>query len=113
MSDSESIASVKAYIDNRYNAGITIEQLAKHACMSPSKLKYCFKANIGQTVYEYLTDVRIRCAEYLLADTDLCVAHIAERVGYKKPGAFAAAFRKRTGRLPKDARKLRLLSPGI
>ena len=107
MSDSESIASVKAYIDSHYDEAVTIGQLAKIACMSPSKLKYCFKACLGQTVYGYLTEVRMYCAECLLADTDLCVAHIAERVGYKKPGAFAAAFRKRTGRLPKDARKRR------
>jgi AraC-like DNA-binding protein len=47
----------------------------------------------------------MRCAQCLLTDTDLCVAHIAERVGYKKAGAFAAAFKKYTGRLPKESRR--------
>ena len=112
MNDSESIASIKAYIDSHYDSAITIGQLARLACMSPGKLKYCFKAELGHTVYGYLTDVRMRCAEGLLANTDLGIAHIAERVGYKKPGAFAAAFRKRTGRLPKDVRKSRSVPSG-
>ena len=106
MSDSECIASIKSYIDNHYHMALTIDCLAKLACMSPSKLKYCFKKDTGRTIYGYLTDVRMHCAECLLASTDLCIAHIAERVGYKKSGAFAAAFKKRTGRLPKKARHI-------
>jgi AraC-like DNA-binding protein len=105
MSDRERISSVKAYIEDHYDAALTISQLSKLACMSPSKLKYSFKAAFCRTVYGYLTEVRMRCAQCLLADTDLCVARVAERVGYKKAGAFAAAFRKYTGRLPREARK--------
>jgi AraC-like DNA-binding protein len=106
MDDQESIALVKAYIDANYQVALTIERLARIACMSPSKLKYCFKAQCGETVYGYLTAVRMSRAARLLADTDLSVARVAERVGYKKSGAFAAVFKKSTGLLPREARRI-------
>ncbi|MDR0569821.1 MAG: AraC family transcriptional regulator [Clostridiales Family XIII bacterium] len=105
MSDKECIARVKAHIDANYSGQVTIARLARLACMSASKLKYSFKAAVGLTVHSYLTEVRMGRAEQLLADTKLPVARVAEMVGYKKAGAFAAAFKKRKGRLPKDTRK--------
>ncbi|MDR2045331.1 MAG: AraC family transcriptional regulator [Clostridium sp.] len=107
MSDRDSIFTVRKYIDTNYGTAVTIAELARLACMSPSKLKYSFKAHCGKTVFAYLTETRMRSAERLLSGTDLCVAHVAERVGYQKAGAFAAAFRKCTGRLPKEARRSR------
>ncbi|MDR1599282.1 MAG: AraC family transcriptional regulator [Oscillospiraceae bacterium] len=104
MSDQESLAEVKAFIDSRHNETVTIELLARLACMSPSKLKYSFRNAFGSPVYRYIMETRVRRAERLLAETDLPVAQVAGLVGYKKAGAFAAAFRKYTGKLPRDAR---------
>ncbi|WP_195471602.1 helix-turn-helix domain-containing protein, partial [Eggerthella lenta] len=40
-----------------------------------------------------------------LNSTDEPIAHIARAVGYRKPGAFAEAFRRRTGVPPSAYRR--------
>ncbi|MDR2657618.1 MAG: AraC family transcriptional regulator [Oscillospiraceae bacterium] len=105
MNDRDGLDVVKDHIDNRFYEAITIDQLARLACMSPSKLKYSFRTAFGSTVYRYIMETRAKHAERLLVETDLPVARIAERVGYKKAGAFAAAFHKCVGKLPREARR--------
>ncbi|MDR0397115.1 MAG: AraC family transcriptional regulator [Oscillospiraceae bacterium] len=105
MGDQEGLDAVKAFIDSRHNEVVTIEKLARLACMSPSKLKYSFRSAFGSPVYKYIMETRARHAERLLMETDLPVAQVAGMVGYKKAGAFAAAFHKCAGKLPRDVRK--------
>lgn len=105
MNDKDSLAIVKAHIDCRYYEAVTIDQLARLACMSPSKLKYSFRVTYGTTLYQYIMATRARTAERLLIETDLSVSQIAMHVGYKKAGAFAAAFQKCMGKLPSELRK--------
>jgi len=95
---------VKQYIDANSGSELTAIGLAKIACMSVSKLKYSFKRSFGKNIFEYLTETRMEKAKQLLAETCLTVKSIAAEVGYKKSGAFAAAFRKYTGILPKEYR---------
>jgi AraC-like DNA-binding protein len=95
---------MKRYIDENSNSELTVEVLAKIACMSPSKLKYCFKRSFNRNIYEYVTEIRMEKAKRLLADTDLAIEIVASEIGYKKSGAFAAAFRKYAGILPKEYR---------
>ena len=102
--DNDFISRAKQYIDENSNTELTIELLAKIACMSPSKLKYSFKRLFNKSTFEYITEIRMEKAKRLLADTGLSIESIAMQVGSKKSGAFAAAFRKYTGALPKEYR---------
>jgi len=95
---------VKRYIDENSGSELTVEHLAKIACMSPGKLKYSFKRSFGRNIFEYLTEIRMEKAKRLLTETYLTIGIIAAEVGYKKSGAFAAAFRKYAGILPKEYR---------
>ena len=45
-------------------------------------------------------------AEYLLANTDLSIGQIAQTVGYSTSSRFAELFRKSTGLLPGEFRKV-------
>ncbi|MDR3240079.1 MAG: AraC family transcriptional regulator [Clostridiales bacterium] len=105
VADMDGVTVAKAYIDDHYGSQITIDLLAKIACMSPGKLKYSFKGAYGTPVYQYITGVRMGRAEHLLSGTDLPVAQVAAATGYKKSGAFADVFRKHTGMLPRDFRR--------
>ena len=60
-----------------------------------------FAAETGMTFGRWRTHARIRAAVTLLAD-GLPVGAVARRVGFKKPAAFAEAFRRVTGRPPSD-----------
>jgi AraC family transcriptional regulator len=58
------------------------------------------------TAHEYVVGVRVAEAQKLLANRNTMVADAAYAVGYLKPGAFTAAFKKHTGMLPKSYRML-------
>ena len=74
--------------------------------MSPTKLKYTFKKVYQCTVFEYIHTKRMSQAEHLLTNTDLSIQQIARTVGYQKASNFSGAFRKNTGLLPYEYRKL-------
>lgn len=54
---------------------------AEHAAMSRSKFADLFRATIGQTANDFLTDLRIFMAQQLLSQ-DKPVGFIANKVGY-------------------------------
>ena len=64
-----------------------------------------FKAAYGTSPAAFVADARIERAIELLNSTDEPIAHIARAVGYRKPGAFAEAFRRRTGVPPSAYRR--------
>jgi AraC-like DNA-binding protein len=102
--DSDFTSRVSQYIHENSKSELSIALLAKLACMSSSKLKYSFKRSFNKSIFVYITEVRMEKAKRLLVDTNLPIEGVASEVGYKKAGAFAAAFRKYAGVLPKEYR---------
>lgn len=104
--DIQNLDTVKSYIADHCAFDLRIEQLAKIACMSQSKLRYCFKRCCGCTLTEYIQNKRIAQAEYMLLKTDLQINQIAKAVGYNHAGHFSSLFQKSTGLLPEEYRHL-------
>ncbi|MCR5823504.1 MAG: AraC family transcriptional regulator [Lachnospiraceae bacterium] len=103
--DTELLKSLGLYINDHYADKISIESLAKIACMGTTKLKSAFKTYYDMTVADYIQKVRIDHAEHLLAYTDLPVSEVAKAVGYVSPGHFAELFSNAKGLLPLSYRK--------
>lgn len=104
--DIESIQTVASYLGDHYASDISLERLTQIACMGTTKLKSCFKKCYDCTITEYIQQRRMSQAEYLLAYTDLSVGQIAQTIGYSTSSRFAELFRKSTGSLPMEYRKL-------
>ena len=104
--DVEGLDSVAGYIADHYASDIPLARLAGIACMSESKLKSCFKRRFGCSVTQYIQGRRMSQAEHLLAGTDLGMGQIARMIGYTTSSRFAELFRKSTGILPSEYRKL-------
>lgn len=104
--DRAMLHSLTAYIGDHYADQLTIEMLARIACMGTTKLKRCFKSHYDCTIADYIQRVRIDHAEHLLAYTDLPVGEVAKAVGYTAAGHFAELFRKSKGTLPLEYRKM-------
>lgn len=83
----------------------TIESLGREVAMSRTALARRFKSVVGQSIFHYLTAVRMQCAESLLEVPDLPLHEVASRVGYKSDVAFRNAFRKATGQTPAAFRR--------
>lgn len=74
--------------------------------MSESKLKSCFKRQLGCSVTQYIQGRRMNQAEHLLIDTDFTMGQIAQMIGYTTSSRFAELFKKSTGLLPNEYRKI-------
>ncbi|MCR5101213.1 MAG: AraC family transcriptional regulator [Butyrivibrio sp.] len=103
--DTELLNSLGLYINDHYADKISIDSLAKIACMGTTKLKSAFKSYYGMTIADYIQKVRIDHAEHLLAYTDLPVKEVAKAVGYSSLGHFAELFSNAKGLLPLSYRK--------
>lgn len=95
-----------SYISDHYAFDIPLERLAGIACVSESKLKICFKRQMGCTVTQYIQGRSMSQAEHLLIDTDFTMGQIAQMIGYTTSSRFAELFKKSTGILPIEYRRL-------
>lgn len=106
QSDLRHLENVTAYIDDHYALELPLERLSKIACMGSTKLKASFRQFHGCTVTEYIQQRRVGQAEHLLSSTDLSIGQVAQAVGYRKASRFSELFRKNTGLLPVEYRKM-------
>jgi len=72
----------------------TLEQLAQEAGLSRAAFAERFKQQVGNTMFSYLSDLRMIRAKHLLEKTNLSIYDIAEQVGYASDIAFNRAFSK-------------------
>lgn len=78
----------------------TLEALAESVAMSRAVFARRFKALVGQTMFQYLTSVRMRMASERLRDSNVHIADVAEQVGYISDMAFGKAFKEIFGMTP-------------
>ncbi len=78
----------------------SIQELAQHACLSPTQFKKVFKQSMAMTTQQYVTRLRMEKAKALLAHTDLPIRIVAEQVGYTDLSAFSRRFSEFFGLSP-------------
>jgi AraC-like DNA-binding protein len=83
----------------------TLDNLASSVAMSRAAFAKRFKDRVGQTMFEYLTALRMQHARELLRESNLGLYEIANRVGYDSDLAFAKAFKRQSGITPFKFRK--------
>ncbi len=79
-------------IHESVNTPWTVESLAEAAGMSRSAFAARFKALLGQTPLEYVTEWRMQKAMQLLEQRDKKLIDVARLVGYESGAAFSKAF---------------------
>ena len=94
-----------AMIQEFYQAGITLEQIADRLNITPEYLGTQFRKEMGMNFSTYIKDYRIHKAKELLISTQLKLYEIAEKIGYSDAKYFSRVFREATGQLPADYRK--------
>lgn len=92
------------YIQNHFTEQITLEDAAKFANYSPNYFSVKCKEYLGKSFKQYVIDLRISFAANLLKSSDLTVAQIMDRSGFRDMSNFLTAFRKRFHTSPKEYR---------
>ncbi len=94
-----------AYLERNYGGDIRVEDIARSAFISPSRLSHVFKDTTGMSLMDYLTRIRIDRAQQLLAETDRGICAIAYELGIRSPPYFTRLFKRMTGMSPSDYRR--------
>ena len=92
------------YIQENFHRELSIQELADHVSFSPSYFYKIFKKTANTTPAEYIISVRLSNAKVLLLESDLTVAQIAERCGFRDASYFSYYFRKSFGITPSKYR---------
>lgn len=91
----------KSYIQKHYsNPNLSLESVCTHLHLSVSHFSTLFKQETGCGFVNYLTQVRLTQAAWLLDNTDSAVGEIAQQVGYSERPISATCLKSGTGSPP-------------
>jgi len=93
------------FIDIHYDRPLTLADIAKAAFLSVSRLAHIFKEQMGITIIDYLTSVRIDHARRLLLATEKSCSIICFEVGYNNQSYFTRIFKETVGMTPRQFRE--------
>ncbi|RBP61415.1 helix-turn-helix protein [Brenneria salicis ATCC 15712 = DSM 30166] len=108
------------FITGNLAGELRIEDVARHVCLSPSRLAHRFREQVGINILRWREDQRVIRAKLLLQTTQESIANIGRVVGYDDqlyfpeysenawasvPVIFGGAVVKSTTRPPKRARR--------
>jgi len=83
----------------------TLNLLAADFGLSAKQLNIEFKAEFGQSIFEYVTAVRLEQAHAALLESNLPMKVMSERLGYSHVNHFITAFKRRFGYPPGSLRR--------
>ena len=98
------VERTRRIIEERYMEQISISSLADQVFLTPTYLCVLFKQATGQTLNEYITQVRIRHAKALLSDSHIRLYDVCTQVGYLSPSYFSRIFKRYTHMTPSEYR---------
>ena len=87
---------------NLSNADIDVLQIASTLAMSRRTLYSKVKALTGQSVVEFIRNYRLRKAAQILAEEDVSISMVMDRVGIDNASYFSRIFKKEFGESPSE-----------
>lgn len=103
---SSAIVKVVEYLSLNYTQNINMDILCQISDYSSSHLAKIFKHETGQTITQYIANLRCRQAAEMLRETNLPVQEISSYVGYTDNNYFVKVFKKVMGNTPSEYRAL-------
>ena len=105
--------TVRKIIEEKYSDySLSLDSISQELRYSTSHLSAVFKGAYGETIKDFITQVRLDRACSLLLDSDKKISRIAQEVGYINLGSFVKIFKTYRGETPKNF-KLRMGVKGV
>jgi AraC family transcriptional regulator of arabinose operon len=99
------IVEAMNYMTQNLNQDFSIDAVASHICLSPSRLGHLFRDEMSMTITQWRDDQRISRAKQLLVTSNYSINHIGRIVGYTDPLYFSRVFKRKAGVSPKQYRE--------
>lgn len=103
--DRSRLRAVEQFIQENYMYDLNLVELAERFHYHPSYFSELFKAKVGKTFTQYLTEVRMAKAVQLLKETSLSLWDVAELSGFSSPSYFSSKFKRMYGMSPSEYRQ--------
>ncbi len=101
----ERIETVLHFIERNLSKGVTLEDAAEFAHVSPCYLSRLFRKKMNTTFISYLKGQRIERAKVLLQNSDLPISNVSLDLSYADANYFCKAFKKEVGISPSEYRQ--------
>lgn len=93
----ERFGDLVGWIIRNLDADLSVEALARRACICPSHFSRSFKSVFGTSPAEFVENLRLNEAKRRLARRSRTLQSVGASVGLKNSGAFRRAFQRRFG----------------
>jgi len=93
------------FLSEKFSNNISLNDLAAHVHISPSRLAHLFTESAGMAPLHYLETQRIEAAKSLLLSTNDLIYTVADKVGFENPYHFSTRFRHIVGMSPRNFRE--------
>ncbi len=100
------INKAKQYIEENLSFELSVEDIAKHVGISGYYLQSLFSKYLDSGIINYVNDMRIAKACFLLVNSNLSIYDIAFEVGFNSRQHFAYTFEKRKKMSPLNYKKI-------
>lgn len=99
------IHTMKAYVDEHYRSGVSLNMLAERLNMSSSQLSKLFFEYVGENFSDYVNRLKGQKAKELLKGTDKRIYEIADYLGFSDTHYFSSWFKRTVGVSPTEYRE--------
>jgi len=103
--EADTLADTLQWMGQHLAEGMTVDQLAERASISPRTFARRFRAETGTTPHHWLTEQRILHAQRLLEETTQPVETVADLVGFGSASVLRHHFSRRMGTTPQAYRR--------
>jgi two-component system, response regulator YesN len=98
------VATVRSFIHENLSNDLSLHTIAERVGMHPVYLSKLYKHITNETIGEYIHQVRMKRADYLLRKTNLKISDIGSELGYFSQSHFIKVFKKHYGYPPQQYR---------
>jgi YesN/AraC family two-component response regulator len=100
----DQVTNVLLYVLNNPENNLKQRTVAEHICMNSTLLSASFTDKTHMSFINYLANVRLYRAAFLLAYSNLKIAEVSKRLSYKDAAYFSRIFKKKFHLNPSEFR---------
>jgi AraC-like DNA-binding protein len=102
---SRGVSKAQAILVENFVSPPLLDDLAAAVGLCRTNLTAGFRSILGQTVYEYIQELRMQHALVLLNEPGSSITQVAYAVGYNHASSFSVAVQKHFGATPSELRR--------
>ncbi|OUS75529.1 hypothetical protein B1748_16845 [Paenibacillus sp. MY03] len=101
------IEKIHDYVEHNLMNDVSLKTLAERANFNSSYLSRLYKQMTGRGLREYVLDLKLERAQFMLLESDMKVQDIAQAVGYQSSLAFIRFFKSQVQMTPQEYREVK------